>query len=198
MEIASLVLEYIKAIISTQVVTGIAAILIVTTFKNDISALMSRIAKIKLPGGSEFSTTQLERTASASDKDAEEPPKPTEEKVDLPNTLQLNESQVEIVANLFKAERANAVLWEYRFLNYFLALHTQRVLDWISNLPSGTSISLFHGIWTPGIPNANERNAIVNALQAHFLIQITGDFMEITPKGREYVNWRGPLPKSGA
>lgn len=198
MEIAALVLEYMKAIISTQVVAGTIAIIVVLTFKNDISALMSRIAKIKLPGGSEFSTTQLERAGASSKDNAEEPPSPPETKVDLPDTLELSASQVERVANLLKAERANAALWEYRFLNYFLVLHTQSVLDWIANLPSGTSISLFHGIWTPAIPSANERNAIINALQAHFLIQITGDFMEITPKGREYVNWRGPLSKTEA
>jgi hypothetical protein len=198
METAALVLEYLKATTSTQIIAGVVAVTIALTFKNDIRNLMRRIAWIKFPGGSEFSTTQLERRSSTSaDHDTDEQ-QPLEPEVELPHDLQLNPAEFEKVESLMKAERAKAALWEYRFLNLFLVPHTQAVLDWISGLDRGTSIGFFHTLWTPAIPNANERHAIIDVLQNHFLIEITGEFVEITPKGREYVGWRGPMPKMEA
>ena len=42
--------------------------------------------------------------------------------------------------------------------------------------------------------SAVERRAIFVALQNHHLIDTTGDLIEITPKGRDYLEWRRPLP----
>lgn len=114
--------------------------------------------------------------------------------VSLPQNLSLTPEQVEGIRQLFEAERAKAYLWEYRYLNYFLAQSTQRVLDWLASLQTRTSVSLFDTLWLPAIPSAEERRAIVNALQAHHLIQLTGELIEVTPKGREYIQWRGPVP----
>jgi len=192
---AQLVLEYLKTILSPQIIAGVVVAVLVLIFKNDIRALIARIAKIRLPGGSEFTTTQLERSSETSEKAKDEQLKPTTDSVDLPANLSLKPEQVEIVSNFFKAERANAALWEYRYLNYFLVLSTQRVLDWLASLESGTSLSLFSNFWLPLIPNPNERSAILGALAAHYLIKATGEYIEISPKGREYVQRRGPLPQ---
>jgi len=192
---AQLVLEYLKTILSPQIVAGVVVTVLVLFFKDDIRALIARIAKIRLPGGSEFTTTQLERSSEAPEKAKDEQSKPTTDSVDLPANLSLNPEQVEIARNFFKAERANAILWEYRYLNYFLVPSTQRVLDWLASLESGTSLSLFSNFWLPLIPNPNERLAILGALEAHYLIKATGEYIEISPKGREYVQWRGPLPQ---
>jgi len=54
---------------------------------------------------------------------------------------------------------------------------------------------MYDTYWTPLIVSAEERDAIMTALQAHHLIQIKEDLIEVTPKGREYISWRGPLPK---
>ena len=99
------------------------------------------------------------------------------------------------VAELFQAERARAYLWEYRYLNYFLAYGTQKVLDWLACLPTRTSCDLFDTFWLPYIPSAEERRAIITALQAHHLIMIQDNLIEVTPKGREYIQWRGALPE---
>ena len=78
------------------------------------------------------------------------------------------------------------------YLNYFLVPQTQRVLDWLPFLSVRTTISMFDSFWMPIIPEANERKAIINALQSHHLIMLTGELIEVTPKGKEYIKWRGP------
>ncbi len=194
MEIAKLVLEYIKAILSPQVVAGIVALGFLLIFNEDIKGLMRRIAKIRFPGGGEVSTTQVERTREESPEREAAPPVPPPEQVPLPQSTSLTPEQLELVAQTFQAERAKAYLWEYRYLNYFLVPTTQRVLDWLASLSERTSYSLFDTLWMPAISSADERRAIINALETHHLIQFQGELIEVTPKGREYIQWRGPLP----
>ena len=95
---------------------------------------------------------------------------------------------------MFSAERARATLWEYRYLNYFLVPRTQHLLTWLAGLPSRTTVSFFHSAWLPLIPDPNERQAIITALHAHELVAISEELIEVTPKGRDYIQFRGPLP----
>ncbi len=85
---------------------------------------------------------------------------------------------------------------QYRYLNLFLARGTQHVLDWFAASNPRATASLFNAVWLPIIPNPNERVAILTALQAHHLITIENDLVLVTPKGREYLQWRGPLPNA--
>ena len=194
METARLVLEYLKAILSPQDVAGIVALAFFLMFKEDIKALMRRIAKIRFPGGGEVSTTQVERASEESPVREAAPPVPPPEQVPLPQSPSLTPEQIQQIEQAFQAERAKAYLWEYRYLNYYLVPTTQRVLDWLASLNTRTSISFFDTLWMPAIPSAEERRAIINALQAHHLIQFQGELIEVTPKGREYIQWRGPTP----
>lgn len=194
MEIAKLVLEYLKVILSPQLIAGGIALAVFLLFRDDIKALMRRIAKIRFPGGSEVSTSQLERASGESPPAGRTPlPAPPGE-VRIPDGLSLTQDQVKAVVQVFQAERARAALWEYRYLNYFLVPTTQRVLDWLTSLNTRTTVFMFDSFWLPIVPSAEERRAIINALQAHHLIQLTGELIDITPKGREYIQWRGPLP----
>ena len=132
-------------------------------------------------------------------KKNEPPPIISNQNDPLLQNLTLSPEQTESVKQLFNAERANAYLWEYRFLNYFLAHMTQRVLDWFKQYNAKITLALFDTYWLPIIPDTEERNSIITALQAHHLIEINGKSVEITPKGREYLEWRGalsPLPKA--
>ncbi len=95
-----------------------------------------------------------------------------------------------------QSERARAHLWEYRFLNRFLVLNTQRVLDWLAGLPDPPTFTMYDAWWQQVIPSAEQRRTIVQVLEEHNLIVMRGDLIEITPKGREYIEWRGPLPGS--
>jgi len=193
-EIAKLVVEYLRVALSAQTLAAVVAIVFFLVFKEDFRALMRRIAKIRFPGGSELSTSQVERSSENVPAGETEPPLPPAEQVSLPQNLSLTPEQIDGIRQLFEAERAKAYLWEYRFLNYFLVPNTQRALDWLAALPNRTSVSLFDALWLPSIPSADERKAIIGALQAHHLILFTGPLIEVTPKGREYIQWRGPLP----
>jgi hypothetical protein len=192
MQTANVILEYLKVLLSPQVVIGILVGVFFGIFYRDIKALIQRIASIKLPGGAELSTPQSIRSESAPE-DKPAPKLPETEQVQLPVTLEPNE--LESIRELFNAERARAYLWEYRYLNYFLAYRTQQVLDWLNTTENRPSTHFFDTMWMPSIPSPVERNAIITALQAHHLIAIENDLIEVTPKGKEYIDWRGPLPK---
>ena len=189
METSKIILEFIRALTASQIIYGAVAITFLLLFKEAIKALIGRIAKIKLPGGGELSTPQSLRSSDE---------KPNDVKISvssddlLPPNLELTTEQVKQIDEAFKAERAKAALWEYRYLNYYLVPQTQRVLDWLASLSVRTTISMFDSFWMPIIPEANERKAIINALQSHHLIMLTGELIEITPKGKEYLQWRGP------
>lgn len=68
MEMAELVLEYLKVFLSTSIVLLVIFIIFIFIFKDDIKALLLRIAKIKLPGGTELSTPQSTRASEEDEK----------------------------------------------------------------------------------------------------------------------------------
>jgi hypothetical protein len=195
MNIAQMILDYLKVLLSTQVVAGIAFFSFLLMFREDIKALLLRIAKIRFPGGTEVSTSQAAKQGEKPGE-SEQLPIPPREEATLPVSLQPD--QMKKIQELFQAERAKAYLWEYRYLNYFLVYHTQKILDWFASLPSRTTCDLFDAYWLPHIPSAEERRAIISALQAHYLIIIQDNLIEVTPKGKEYVQWRGVLPEKKA
>ncbi|MEX1231225.1 MAG: hypothetical protein WEB58_13350 [Planctomycetaceae bacterium] len=193
MEITKLVLEFLKVLLSAPVIAGTVAVVFITVFRSDIGALMGRVARIRFPGG-ELSTSQAERSGEAPPTEAAPPKVPPGEEVPLPQNIALMPEQVTQLAEIFRAERARAYLWEYRYLNYFLVPLTQRVLDWLASLKDRMTYTLYDSFLTQAVPRAEERKAVIDALAAHHLIQLNGDIIEVTPKGREYVQWRGPLP----
>lgn len=168
------------------------AFLFLWLFREDIKALLLRIATIKLPGGAELSTLQSERQIK--EERIEDNPLPTPEQTvpGLPDDL--NQNQRCVVENIIRAERATSYLWEYRYLNHFLVYRTQHVLDWLISLGLTTTYSYYDATWLPFTPSAHERGAIISALEAHHLIQVTNGTIQVTPKGVEYQHWRGILP----
>lgn len=112
----------------------------------------------------------------------------------LPQNIALAPEQVKQLSDIFQAERARAYLWEYRYLNYFLVPLTQRVLDGLATLTDRLTYTLYDSLLTQTVSKAEEQKAIIDALAAHHLIQLKGDLIEVTPKGREYIQWPGPLP----
>lgn len=188
MEIAQMVLEYLRVILSAPPMVAVTAITFLFLFRVDIKALILRVASIRFPGGAELLTPQSQRQERESNNALPEVQPPV---VDIPN---LSPQQRQEIENLIKSERTNAYQWEYRYLNHFLVRGTQVVLDWLASRPQPVSIHFASSFWLPVIPSADERFAIVKALEAHLLIQVKGDGIEVTPKGREYLQWRGPLP----
>lgn len=193
MEIAKLLLEFIKVFLSTHIVISVLIIVFISKFHKEIAGLINRILSIKFPGGGELSMSQSEKISTELSTSNSPPPIPPAQN-DLPQNLSLTPEQVRTIQEIIQSERANSYLWEYRYLNFFLARGTQHVLDWLTSLQQRPSIRLFDNIWGSIITNPAERQAILNALQQHHLITINDDLIEVTEKGREYIQWRGPMP----
>lgn len=193
METHNIIIDYLKIFISTPFATGLVSIIIIMVFKEDIKGLISRIAKIKLPGGSEFETSQKEKEFEPIDKKnlpKVEDNKTIETTQKLGEELNLTPDQIKIIQEAFESERANAYLWEYKYLNYFLVPNTKNVLDWFYSQKQSISVSLFDNMWKNLIPDAKQREIIIAVLVNHYLLYQNVNMLEISPKGREYKEWR--------
>jgi hypothetical protein len=173
------VLEYLKTLITWPV----AAVAIVFILRRSLAALIERIVSVRVPG------IQL-----ATAQQTEPPPKPLPETPapKLPENLNLTPAEQEILKKLIQADRAAARLWEYRYLNFFLAPQTQVVLQWLNEVQT-TSDNACDAYWLPHIPDETQRSNILRVLMAHHLIEYIAPILRITEKGKEYVAWRGPL-----
>ena len=194
MEIAELVLEYLKVFISFPVAAVVIGLAVLIMFKESVSILLANISKAKLPGGIELETHQNLRN-DQSDKKVSVPEDSIEKIEGLPTSL--NQQQKSEVESLLKSHIANTYLWEYRYLNFYFVKGTQLVLDWLITLNQATTVTHFDSIWMHTIPNANERLAIITSLQNHHLInldEVSGAII-VNPKGNEYQQWRGVLPQ---
>lgn len=190
---ANLILEYLKVLLTAPVLFSSVVITFIFLFREDIKALILRIAKIKFPGWAEVTTPQSSQLAAEEKKPAPEPSVDSLTPISgLPPDL--TPQQRASVEQLIRSHIATAYIWEYRYLNYFLARGTQMVLDWLIAHSQPTTLQLYDSLWLPLIPSANERQAIIGALQAHHLIQDQSGVIVVTPKGREYQEWRGELP----
>ncbi len=193
LEILSLILEYLKVLLSAPVVAGAIAIVCLCLFRGEVRGLIARVGRIRFPGGELFASQQERTQADIAPK--EQPPAvPQGQQPQLPATITLAPQQAQQIGHLLQSERANAFLWEYRYLNLFLARSTQLVLDWLGTLQQPISVNLLDSHLQAYIVDAQERVAILRALQNHHLILIQNNLVQITPKGREYLQWRGPLP----
>ena len=206
-----LILEYAKLILSPQVVTGIVVVIVFVVLRNAIRALLSRIASIRFPGGEVLTARQEQQSSERLPKQAApvpsapeaapvalKEPGPTNQAAPVPSApeaapVELTEQQSKDIQSLITSEKLNARLWEYRYLNYYLVFRTQAVLTWLASREQPITKSLLDSDLMAYIPEAGERAAICRALETHHLIESRGDLVEITPKGREYVDWRGPL-----
>ena len=134
MEIANLVLEYLRVLLTAPLLFSVVAIVFFYRFTEDIKALLLRVAKIRLPGGAEVDTPQSRRI--------EREPRPvnTEEVPVQGIPAGLTPDQEQAITQLLRAQIATTYIWEYRYLNYFLARGTQLTLDWLVGLPQSTNL----------------------------------------------------------
>lgn len=187
--------DLLAILLGAPVVGGAIALTLILIFREELRTLIRRLASLRFPGG-ELTISQADKAASDTVRGAEVSAQPAAEEPTLPRGLTLMPEDQERLVEFLKSERARAALWEYRYLNLFLVPHTQRVLDWLIALPQRTTLQMVDAFWLPIIHSPEERRAVLNALQAHHLIAIQGEMVEVTPKGREYVQWRGPSPPS--
>lgn len=181
-----LVLDYLRVATSWPVAALAITLIVIHKFKTPITALINRIATIKLPGGSELLLTpQSEQNATDKAFRQVEASPPSVEAV-------AGEQKSAEIDGALKSEKERSALWEYRYLNFFLVPASQSVLDWLANR-AAVSYSTYDSWMLQSIPNPKERGAILQALAAHHLIRIDDTMISVTDKGREYLQWRGPL-----
>lgn len=186
-----ILLEFLRLFFSTPVlVVGLIYVLI-NKFREEVKSLLLRVTALKLPGGGEISASQADRLV-LENRNSESLNSSSPE-IKYPENLSLNSDQQKSLIQFIDAERAKAYIWEYRFLNLYLVIGSQCVLDWIAGKKT-TSLGFFDATWLPIITDPKERNAILAALHNHHLIEINGDAINITPKGQEYLEFRGSLP----
>ena len=180
MAISQLVLEFVRVLLAWPVVVLFLGVFFLKKFKAQVAAALDRIAGIRLPGGSELLMPQAASNvlaAAAGEAPVQAaPPEPG----DAANAEQR-----------IKTERERAQLWEYRYLNYFLVPRTQLVLDWLASGPP-MGVGTYDTWLMDSVPNPVERLAVLSALRNHHLIDVQGELITVNPKGREYVQWRGP------
>lgn len=184
-ELIQMLIELLKIFTSPQII--ILTICII--FKKNISKLIDRIRKIKA-GSTEISTPQQEKMLKDEEliRSTETQSILKEKKVE--KTPYSQKEFIKLQSELI-AEKTNALEWEFRYLNYFLVPHTQRVLDWINQFQQGTTLSRYQTHWMQIIITPNERQAVIEALQTHNLIEIENDsLIKTTEKGKSYINWR--------
>lgn len=193
MEIAQIVLEYLKVLLSAPVVVGVVVLAFFLLFRDPITKLLERWAdwKIRFPGGTEISAQTSQPLESSAGPEVDPADVPMD---NVPTNL--TGEQRRAIVDILRSLTANAYLWEYRYLNYFLVRATQIVLDWFVGLDSSVTRARYDAVWLPIIVSPEQRRAILDALANHHLIQIDSvtDLVSVTPKGREYHEWRGPLP----
>lgn len=187
MEPWNIVLEFVRAVLSAHVVWGAVVVWAAYLFRGEVRELVKRPFSVKGPGGYELRAE--ESTQSAKTRAAE-------------TTAHDEVGRVPVLADPAKTPgqdsaegwRQAARVWEYRYLHYFLARGTQVVLDWLATLPRPVTVQAADAYWQAVIPDASERRAILDALRWHDLVAVEGDRIQVTDKGSEYREFRGPLP----
>lgn len=193
MDTTTIILEYLRLILTFPTVVGILGVMFLCMFRPELKSLISRIASLKW-GSAELAAPQLPPSVEGNGLGSETENLPNPTPPQLPAGIAVPPEMLKLLEQAMLAERARAYLWEYRYLNFFLVLGTQRVLDWLVSLPASTTVSAYDTFWQPVVPSAEQRRTILAVLESHTLIVFRADLIEVTPKGREYIQWRGPLP----
>lgn len=172
-------LSFLKVLLSWPPLAAAIATYFLITYRAEIGDFLRRLRSFNLGP----LAGQSERLVSAPETAAlpQETPPPSV-------TAQLSPDDARRLEEWFNAEKAAARIWEYRYLNLFLAPTTQLVLDWLVKLNAETTMSAYEATFGVNLPG-HERLAILNALEFHVLIRTPGGVIQLTDKGREYASW---------
>src|SRR2546423_13493303 len=138
MDTETLILEYLKVILTAPTVIGVLGTIFLLLFKNELRSLINRIASLKI-GSAELTAPQLPPPADQTAQGQLPNPAPPQ----LPPGESVPPQETRLVEQAPAAERARADLWEYRYLNYFLGYATQRVLDWLASVAAPVTVAVY-------------------------------------------------------
>jgi len=124
-------------------------------------------------------------------------PQPQNSDAGQPAELVSGEAAVPVVSELVQL-RQRSIFWEYKFLNMFLVYRTQWTLGWLIDQQARgkqTPLAAFDAELAGQHVAMEERVAVLQALEAHLLVTRDNDLLNVTDKGLDYAQWRGPLPQ---
>lgn len=102
----------------------------------------------------------------------------------------INEPDPPELANVPKVEIARImVYWHCMYLSAFLQPHTIGVLVWLE-ANGNTSKSDLLAVWRPTIPEVQELERVLIALESNQLIEVNQGAVSVTMKGRNFLAWR--------
>lgn len=185
----SLVLEYLKVILTWPVAFLIVALTVIRVFREPIAFWLERL-RIDYGGATLSSSQQISTGTEQNIQELEIQDQPLDQAGPAKQVTPVNKTDE---SELVQQWRANAYLWEYRYLNRYLVFHTQQFLDWLYDLNKPIALGVANSFWMLKIPLPEERQAVLNALRQHHLVELTGDQISVTEKGREYVTTRGKV-----
>lgn len=195
---SAVALDYLKVLLSWPVAASAITYFLVMNFKPQISELIPRLSSIgnvkfdpDSQGGKAIEETPIKPPPIAQIDPIEVMPPPGQIDIKGHPPKILNDSSQKETVEIW---RRNSYIWEYKYLNLYLAKNTQRVLEWLDSRNQPIDLLEYDSIWSPYFPNQPEREAIFKALKDHYLIQITDGRFQITPKGKEYIQYRNNLP----
>jgi hypothetical protein len=177
----AMLLEYLKVILAWPLLIAIVLLTFFRMFRDQIGPFIKNISSLKFPGG-EIQQQSSVKSEPPAPKEAPAPPSLSAGTVVTPE-------QVAEIGRVFDAERAAARLWEYHYLNYFLAPITQWTLDWLISLNGPTTDNAFEAFMNPYVADVQQRQLILQVLANHHLIETMGPAIRVTEKGREYPTW---------
>ncbi len=181
-------LEWGKLFLASPVMAALTAIAFFALFRTPIGELISKIEELKVFGGQVI--TQTANAAAA-------PPLPINaspnEPLAAPEITTIAAVKEESWQAKLVAQREAAYLWEYRFLNLFLVRVTQEVLEWLAMRSTPATYETYDVWLSDRVTDPQERQVILNALRNHHLVHVNDTLIQVTPKGHEYRQWRGPL-----
>lgn len=170
---------YLQALGVWPISVFVSIVFFSLTFKESLSKWLSHL---KISHGDTIISSEQQKSDHTKNVD---PPISDDQQS---KQVQLSNDDVNL-KNLVQQWREAAYLWEYSYLNYFLALSSKHILLWLYDLKK-VSTEAANARWSPLIPSLREREAILKALTQHHLVLLKNNDteIEITPKGREYVD----------
>jgi hypothetical protein len=159
------------------------AILIITLsffsrFHDAIESLLKNIGSMKLPGGFEFQRQN---------------PTPPIVKGEIKVLPEISESKKLPDNEKQHSELVNSVrYWKFSYLNQFFVLQTKNVLSWFSRSTPQTR-QAYDIIWTPYIPDQNQRNLILSVLLQNGMVSEKDGSIRITEEGLSFLQFIGSI-----
>jgi len=194
-------IDVLRILLSWPVVVGVIAFAFGIVFCNELSDFLKRVGTIRLPGGTEISSSPSQARTDTKDTEAKEEKaitltteqqeiinqhiKGLQEKI-AGNELE-REELFKTASNLLEEKQREVIFWWFEFLSLFLVPTTQLVLKWFSTQATAPTKTFYDEFWKPIITDTKQREIILMVLLHHGLVTQDGVTLKISDAGRQFL-----------